>query len=98
MRVLRAFRFQAVTGFEFSEDLKQVIEKFISLAMNPAKERIMYEIMKLFGGNFASKSLLMMDDYGLLEKIFPNVVEMKKVTPNTHHHLDLFQIYIYPLS
>lgn len=90
LRVLRAFRFQAVTGFEFSEDLKQAIEKFISLAMNPAKERIMYEIMKLFGGNFASKSLLMMDDYGLLEKIFPNVVEMKKVTPNTHHHLDLF--------
>ena len=90
LRVLRAFRFQAVTGFEFSEDLKQSIEKFIPLAMNPAKERIMYEIMKLFGGNFASKSLLMMDDYGLLEKIFPNVVEMKKVTPNTHHHLDLF--------
>ena len=90
LRVLRAFRFQSVTGFEFSEDLKLAIEKFIPLAMNPAKERIMYEIMKLLGGNFASKSLLMMDDYGLLEKIFPNVVEMKKVTPNTHHHLDLF--------
>ena len=90
LRVLRAFRFQAVTGFEFSEGLKLAIEKFIPLAMNPAKERIMYEIMKLFGGNFASKSLLMMDDYGLLETIFPNVVEMKKVTPNTHHHLDLF--------
>ena len=48
------------------------------------------ELMKLFGGNYASKALLMLDKYGLLEKIFPNVLEMKKVPPNTHHHLDLF--------
>ena len=46
--------------------------------------------MKLFGGDFASGALLKMDEFGLLEKIFPCVTEMKKVPPNTHHHLDLF--------
>ena len=46
--------------------------------------------MKLFGGSNCSKVLLEMDEFGILEELFPFVKEMKKVTPNTHHHLDLF--------
>ena len=46
--------------------------------------------MKLFGGDYTAKTLLLMDADGLLEKIFPNVAEMKQVPPNSHHHLDLF--------
>lgn len=90
LRVLRAFRFYAITGFEMSKDLETAINKYKHLALNPSKERIMYEIMKLFGGKYASKALLKMDEFGLLEEIFPSVKEMKKVPPNTHHHLDLF--------
>lgn len=90
LRILRAFRFAAVTGFEMSEELQAAIEKYKHLALEPSKERIMYELMKLFGGKYTSKTLLKMDEFGLLEKFFPSVVEMKKVPPNTHHHLDLF--------
>ena len=46
--------------------------------------------MKLFGGSNCSKTLLIMDDFGILEQLFPFVKEMKQVPPNTHHHLDLF--------
>lgn len=90
LRVLRAFRFMAITGFEMSDELKLAIEKYKHLLHKPAKERIMYELMKLFGGDFASKTLLEMDKFGILEEFFPYVKEMKKVPPNTHHHLDLF--------
>ena len=90
LRILRAFRFYAVTGFKITIELENALKKYLPLALNPAKERINYEIMKLFGGNFASGALLKMDEFGLLEKIFPCVTEMKKVPPNTHHHLDLF--------
>lgn len=90
LRVLRAFRFYSMTGFEMTEELVKALEKYMSLALVPAKERINYEIMKLFGGDYASSALLKMDELGLLEKIFPQVKEMKKVPPNTHHHLDLF--------
>ncbi len=90
LRILRAFRFYAVTGFKMTIELENALKKYMPMALNPAKERINYEIMKLFGGNFASGALLKMDEFGLLEKIFPCVTEMKKVTPNTHHHLDLF--------
>ena len=90
LRILRAFRFYAVTGFEMTDELQIALKKYMPLALKPAKERINYEIMKLFGGNFASKSLLKMDEFRLLEDIFPCVKDMKKVPPNTHHHLDLF--------
>ena len=90
LRVLRAFRFYSMTGFEMTEELVRALQKYMPLALVPAKERINYEIMKLFGGDYASSALLKMDELGLLEKIFPQVKEMKNVPPNTHHHLDLF--------
>ena len=90
LRILRAFRFYAVTGFKMTKELEDALKKYMPMALNPAKERINYEIMKLFGGDFTSCALLKMDEFGLLEKIFPCIREMKKVPPNTHHHLDLF--------
>ena len=90
LRILRAFRFAAVTGFDFSEDLKFALNKYKNKVLEPSKERIMYEIMKLFGGRYSSKALLLMNNYDIIEKIFPHAAEMKKVPPNSHHHLDLF--------
>ncbi len=90
LRILRAFRFTSTTGFELSRDTKICIEKYKSLLFTPAKERVNYELMKLFGGKCSAKALLLMDEFGILEELFPYVKEMKKVTPNTHHHLDLF--------
>lgn len=90
LRVLRAFRFVAVTGFNMADELKIAVNKYKHLILKPSKERIMYELLKLFGGKYASKTLLLMDEFGILEEIFPTVKEMKKVPPNTHHHLDLF--------
>lgn len=90
LRILRAFRFASVTGFEMTPELQAAIRKYLSLALNPAPERINYELIKLFGGQHAAKMLLSLDEFGLLEKIFPCVNEMKRVTPNSHHHLDLF--------
>ena len=73
-----------------SEEVKSCIEKYKHLLFNPAKERINYELIKLFGGGKCSKALLEMDEFGILEELFPQVKDMKKVPPNTHHHLDLF--------
>lgn len=90
LRILRAFRFASVTGFDLSADVKNCIKKYKHLLLKPARERINYELMKLFGGDYCSKTLLLMDELDVLEDIFPCAREMKKVPPNTHHHLDLF--------
>ena len=90
LRILRAFRFYALNGFEMTHDLKKCLIKHRDLVLSPAKERINYELMKLFGGKYAVKSLLLMDELQILELIFPFVKEFKKVPPNAHHHLNLF--------
>lgn len=89
LRILRAYRFMATTGFKPDEELITVVKKHLDLINLPAKERIHDEIMKLFGGKYTSDTLLNMLDDGILELIFPCVSEIKKIPPNAHHHLDL---------
>lgn len=90
LRLLRVFRFYSILGFEISPDLLHIIKKHANLISKPAKERVEYELMKLFDGKFAAEALLKMDECEILEKIFPFVKELKQVPPNLHHHLDLF--------
>ena len=89
LRLLRIFRFQATTGFDISEDLKEIVKKYYKLINNSAKERINYELMKLFDGEYTVKSLQNMDECNLLCEILPIFNDVKKVPPNTHHHLPL---------
>jgi tRNA nucleotidyltransferase/poly(A) polymerase len=90
LRLLRVFRFYSILGFEISPELLEIVKKHVDLISKPASERIEYELIKLFGGEFAHLALLKMDECGLLEKLFPFVKELKQVPPNLHHHLDLF--------
>ncbi|MBR1907514.1 HD domain-containing protein [bacterium] len=89
LRLLRAYRFQAVTGFDVNSKTEHTIKKYIELINNPSKERINYELMKLFDGDYTVKALLSMEKSGLLYEILPIYLDVKKVPPNTHHHLDL---------
>jgi len=90
LRLLRIFRFHSTLGFEISPELLNIAKKYAQLINNPAKERVEYELMKLFDGDFAHSALLKLDECGILEQIFPFVKELKQVPPNAHHHLDLF--------
>jgi len=89
LRLLRVYRFQAVLDFELGTDTIIAICKHTDLISKPAKERVLYELMKLFNGKYTATALLNMNKTWLLEEIFPVVKEMKQVPPNSHHHLDL---------
>lgn len=90
LRLLRIFRFHSLLGFEVSQELMDISKKYANLINQPAKERIQYELMKLFSGRYADNALLLMDEAGLLDLLFPFVLELKQIPPNLHHHLDLF--------
>jgi len=90
LRLLRVFRFYSILGFEPSRSLIDIVSRHSKLINKPAKERVEYELMKLFSGKYCAKSLLLMEKTGLLEEIFPIVNELKQIPPNQHHHLDLF--------
>ena len=90
LRLIRVYRFQAMLGFEIDNDLKKIIAKHSKKINQPAVERINYELLKLFSGDYSAKTLFEMDKSGLLEEILPICKELKKVPANLHHHLDLF--------
>lgn len=89
LRLLRVYRFQALYGFELAPETVSAVCKYSNLIKNPAVERINYEILKLFSGKYAHIALENMNKTWILEEVFPFVKELKKVPPNSHHHLDL---------
>ncbi len=90
LRILRAFRFQSELGFTIDDSLKNLLKKHAEKLNQSAKERVNTELVKLFAGENAPNTLLAMDEVGILDMIFPEIIEVKKIPPNTHHHLDLF--------
>lgn len=90
LRIMRAFRFSAMLGFQIDDETFNIIKKHHSLINIPAKERLVYELMKMFSGENVKEVLLKMDECDLINDIFPYFEEIKKIPPNTHHHLSLF--------
>lgn len=89
LRMLRAFRFQAQTGFKIEENIINFIIKNGSKINNIAPERIHQELIKTFEGKYIVSALNNMEKTGFLESIFPVFSEIKKIPPNSHHHLPL---------
>ena len=90
LRLLRVYSFQALYGFELAPETISAVCRYSDLIRKPAVERINYEILKLFSGEYAHIALENMNKTWILEEIFPFVKELKQVPPNSHHHLDLF--------
>ena len=90
LRILRIFRFYSKTGFEIDTSLLELSKRLHKCINEPAKERINVELLKMFEGRYSDLAILKLDECQLLEEIFPIYKEVKKIPPNTHHHLDLF--------
>ncbi len=90
LRILRIFRFYSILGFNIDEALLNIAKFNSKLVLKPAKERVEYELMKLFSGSYVPDALYKMDECSMLEVIFPFVKELKQVPKNSHHHLGLF--------
>lgn len=91
LRLLRVYRFQSMLGFGLDNELVKIVTKHASKIHKSAVERINYELLKLFSGDYCAKTLLEMDKTGLFGEILPISQELKKVPPNLHHHLNLFE-------
>ena len=89
LRLLRIFRFYSKTGFEIDNSLIELSKKLFKEINKPAKERITVELLKMFEGKYCDLALIKLDECGLLEEIFPIYKEVKRIPPNTHHHLPL---------
>lgn len=70
LRALRAFRFMAQTGFEFSNNLKNSLKKYDKSRFLVSKERITSELDKTFESKNNLKTLKAMNDLGFIEFFF----------------------------
>lgn len=89
LRFIRAFRFACHIGGEIDKETLDFISKNITL-QSISPERIAHELWKIFDNDSSHKYIKQMSDIGLLEKIFPELTPMRKVTPNDFHHLWLY--------
>ncbi len=73
LRMLRAFRSAAELGFKIDEKTLKQIKKDAALIVKPAGERVQEEIIRLFATSKAHENLVLMDKYGLLTALFPEL-------------------------
>ena len=94
LRLLRVFRFMACWG-EQNPTLEPAtlgcVQANTALLNTVAMERCHYEFLKMLSYPQAFPALQAMADCGLLEQLIPELTACRKVPPNSHHHLPLWE-------
>lgn len=96
LRVLRLFRFHAVLNQQKRPSILDSDSLAWALDVLPfltqvAKERVAVEWFKLLSAPHAFSTLALMAETGVLEVLFPALRVLKCVSPNSHHHLPLWE-------
>ncbi len=101
LRLIRIFRFVAQLGFEIDTKTLIAIPHHFDVFTKVAKERIHNELQKLLRGAFFQKSLLLLEECGLLYQLIPEFSGeefSKKLTGTNLNRIELTMRIISELS
>ncbi len=98
LRLLRAFRFAALLGFEIVPDTLAAICSKANLIGLSAAERIRYELDRVMLSPRAYPAFVGMNEAGLIEWIAPELSEGNGVSQPSFHHLDVLQHNLFTLD
>lgn len=85
LRILRALRFSAVTGFAIEENTGRAVHRLASDILKVSSERIYSELTKLICGDYASGVI---DEYfDVISLLLPELAPMKGFAQHNPHHL-----------
>ena len=91
LRILRAVRFATILEFEIEEKTREAIVKMSSRLKILSWERIRDEFLKMLSAKKPSRGILLCDELGLLQYIFPELIDLKRVEQRQgFHHKDVF--------
>lgn len=90
LRLLRGVRLCAELDFSLEEGTADRMRRDASCLASAAAERQRDELARIFATPRAGEGLRMLDDLGLLERIFPEVTGGRGVTQPKEHHWDVF--------
>ena len=96
LRILRIFRFHAsLNTAKIPSTIEATTLKWATESLpylhSVAKERMAVEWFKLLSAKNAFPTIQIMADAGILEALFPPLKALKMVSPNSHHHLPLWE-------
>ncbi len=98
LRMLRAFRFAALLGFEVVPDTLADIAAKANLIGLSAAERICYELDQIMMSPRAYAAFMGMNAVGLTEWIIPELSEGDGVSQPSFHHLDVLEHNLFTLD
>lgn len=90
LRMLRAFRFFAETGFTIDADTLRLITQYHGLITSVSVERIIYELDCIMASSRAFQAVSLLHQSGLLFTLFPELKHGEGVEQPASHHLDVF--------
>ena len=90
LRLLRAARLAAETGFGIDPDTRSLIRRDAALLTRSAPERIREELFRTLAAPDTRRSVELMDDLGLLTMVIPEMEVTKGVDQPKEHYYDVF--------
>ena len=90
LRLLRAVRLCVQLDFELEPDTAAAIRRHTARIEQAAAERQRDELARCFATPRASRSLRLMDELGLLERLLPEVTAARGITQPKEHQWDVF--------
>ncbi len=91
LRLLRAFRFFAETGFEIEPATWHLITQYYGLISSVSVERVIYELDCIMASPRAYEAVLLLYKSGLLFVLFPELKQGEGIDQPASHHLDVFE-------
>ncbi len=93
LRLMRAVRFCSQLNFTIEEKTLTAIKNDAPLIEHIANERIRDELFKILSSQNSYEGIVLLDEIGLLDIIFPELLKGKGVSqmrPGRHHTTDVF--------
>jgi len=91
LRLVRAIRFASELDFQIEEKTGEAIKERAGLLEMIAKERIREELVKIIMLDSAAEGISLLEKFGLLKYIMPELTEGVGVGQNKHHIYTVFE-------
>ncbi|OGV40432.1 MAG: hypothetical protein A2X48_15310 [Lentisphaerae bacterium GWF2_49_21] len=86
LRIMRAIRFCVRFGLELSPDMPPALRKYSKNLGKLSAERIRDELNKMLLGPEPERAFRMMDDFGILGEVLPEISGLRGVTQHCEYH------------
>ena len=86
LRLVRGIRFKNNFGFEYGPNTKKAIKELSHLIEGVSNERISDEMTKMLLHPHRAHSMKELDEYGIMERILPEITDCKHVKQPIQYH------------